>query len=81
MCYNTRVSRVEGDQMANSMRRHFQTVQQGRNELALGWGIFSFCVAFDALGINAPTNPGAKALEPVRGQVQASTPPLVDPLP
>lgn len=57
-----------------------KTVQQGRNELAFGWSIFSFIVGFAALGLVAPTNPGAKALEAVLGQVQASIPPL-DPLP
>lgn len=53
-----------------------KTVQQGRNELALGWGAFSFIVGFAALGIVAPTNPGVKALEAVLGSVQSSIPPL-----
>jgi hypothetical protein len=53
-----------------------KTVQQGRTQLALGWGIFGFVVGYAALGIVAPTNPGAKALEGVIGSIQASIPPL-----
>lgn len=57
-----------------------KTVQQGRIELAIGWGIFSFICGFAVLGLVAPTNPGAKALEGLLAQIQAAIPPL-EPLP
>lgn len=56
------------------------TVKEGRTQLAIGWGIFSFICGFAILGLAAPTNPGVKALEGVLSYFQASIPPL-EPLP
>ena len=47
-----------------------KTVNQGRTDLAVGWGVFFFVTGTAALGILFPTNPSMKLFEGLVAQAQ-----------